>query len=78
MRNVLGPDDAEAAQRHVRRPAVVVAREVFGERVAEAHVHRALDLADALQRVDRPADVVHGDDALIAPVSRSTTTSCAA
>ena len=52
------------AQRHQRRAAVGVAREVLGQRVAEAHVHRALDLADALQRVDRAPDVVRGDDPL--------------
>ena len=63
-RHVLGPDDAEPAQRVERRPAVGVAREVLGERVAEAHVHRAFDLADALQRVHGPADVVRRDDAL--------------
>ena len=36
--------------------------EVLGQRVAEAHVHRALDLALAQQRVHRPADVVRGHD----------------
>ena len=47
-----------------RAAGLGVGREVLGERVAEAHVHRALDLALAQQRVDRPADVVRGDDPL--------------
>ena len=62
-RHVLGPQDAERAQRHVGGEAGLgVGREVLGERVAEAHVHRALDLALAQHRVDGPADVVDGDD----------------
>ena len=48
----------------VGKPVVGVGREVLGQRVAEAHVHGALDLALAQQRVDRPADVVDGDDPL--------------
>ena len=48
----------------------LVGGEVLGERVAEAHVHRALDLALAQQRVDGPADVVDGDDLLDRPRRR--------
>ena len=42
----------------------LVAREPLGERVAEAHVDRALDLALAEHRVDGATDVVGGDDLL--------------
>src|SRR5437870_2092411 len=62
--NVRGADDAEPAQGHQRRPAIVVAREVLGERVTETHVHRALDLTHALHRVDGPPHVVRGYDPL--------------
>ena len=78
-RHVLGPEDAErCAASCWSGGRSRVGREVLGERVAEAHVHRALDLALAQQRVHRPADVVDGDDLLDRPVSRSMTTSCAA
>ena len=63
--DVLGPQDAELAQRRERREAGLrIGREVLGQRVAEAHVHAALDLAGAQLRVDRLADVVDGDDPL--------------
>ena len=63
-RHVLRAQDAERAQRHVGGEAGRgIARELLGERVAEAHVHAALDLALAQQRVDRLADVVDGDHA---------------
>ena len=67
------PAGCRGAQRHVGGEAGRrVGREVLGQRVAEAHVHRALDLALAQQRVDRLADVVDGDDlARSLPVSRS-------
>jgi hypothetical protein len=38
--------------------------ELLGERVAEAHVHAALDLTLAQHRVHRTAHVVGGDDPL--------------
>ncbi len=63
-RNVLRANDAEAAQRHQRRAAVGIAREVLGECVAEAHVHGALDLPNALHRVDRAPHIVGGDHPL--------------
>ena len=37
-------------------------RELFGQRVAEAHHNAAIDLAFQRQRIDRAADVVRGDD----------------
>ena len=66
--HVLGADDAEAlAGSCWSGPAVGVGREVLGQRVAEAHVHRAFDLPVAQQRVDRAADVVDGHDPLDLP-----------
>ena len=46
---------------NVGKPVCGIGREVLGERVAETHVHAALDLALAQHRVHRPADVVGGD-----------------
>ena len=58
--HVLGTDDAEVSQLGRRRePGLGVVRELLSERVAEAHVHAALDLALAQHRVDGPAHVVH-------------------
>src|SRR5262249_54094135 len=57
--------DAETPQRHVGgHGRDRVGREVFRQRVAQPHVHGALDLALAQLRVDGPADVVGGEDTL--------------
>ena len=48
----------------VGKPGLGVGREVLGQRVAEPHVHDALDLAFDEHRVDGLADVVDGDDLL--------------
>ena len=56
---------AERTQRHVRRePGLGVGRELFGQRVPEAHVHGALHLTFDQHRVDGATDVVHGDHLL--------------
>ena len=54
-------DEVQRLERLVTRHAVLD-DELLGERLAEAHVHAALDLALGERRVDRPADVVGGDD----------------
>ena len=70
-RHVLGPQDAERTQRHVRREAGLgIGREVLAQRVPEAHVDAAFDLALDEHRVDRLADVVDGDDLVDAHRSR--------
>ena len=53
---------SERSVMFVGKPVAGIGREVLGQRIAEAHVHAALDLALAQQRVDRLADVVDGDD----------------
>ena len=67
--HVLGAQDADLAQLEGHRHAVL-ARKLLGQRVAEPHVHRALDLRLALLRVHRAADVVGGDHLLDARRSR--------
>ena len=63
--DVLGPQDAELPQGRERRERRLrVGREVLAEGVAETHVHTSLDLPGAQLRVDRPPDVVDGDDPL--------------
>src|SRR6266542_1121803 len=59
-RHVLGAQDAEVAELE-RDGHPVLAGELLGQRVAEAHVHRALDLRLALLRVDGAADIMRGD-----------------
>jgi hypothetical protein len=39
-------------------------RQIFGQRVAQAHVHRALELALAQRRIDHAPDVVGGHELL--------------
>ena len=66
--HVLGAQDAERPQRGVGgEPGVRVGRELLAQRIAETHVHAALDLADAQQRVDGPADVVDRRDTFDRP-----------
>ena len=46
------------------RPVGAVENALLIERVGNAHQHAALDLAFEQQRIDRPAAVLHRDDAL--------------
>ena len=64
-RHVLGAQDAEGSQCHVGREARCrIRREVLRQRVAEPHVHTALDLPFTQHRVDRFADIVDRNDPL--------------
>ena len=62
-RHVLGAQDADLAQLERHRHAILAGK-LLRQRVAEPHVHRALDLRLALLRVQGPADVVGGDHLL--------------
>ena len=63
--DVLRAQDPELPQgRGHGEAGLGIMREFLGQRVAEAHVDRTLDLALAQHRVHGPADVVHGDDLL--------------
>jgi len=61
--HVPGSEHSELAELEGGRHAVR-ARQLLGERVAQAHVYGPLDLPLAQGGVDRPADVVSGDDSL--------------
>ena len=78
-RHVLGPQDAEAAQRHVgREPGLGVGREVLGQRVAEAHVDASPRSGPRTASGSRPGRRRGRRRPARSPGSRSITTSWAA
>ncbi len=66
-RDVLGPQDVQAAKGHVGGPPRLVGRELLGQGVPQAHVDAALDLSLAQLGVDGPAHVVHRHHPLDGP-----------